>query len=715
MSIFFEPTTKVQRDRRIMRDTDTRMAKYSRRGVIFNLLAFLICVFGGDFYKENPQLTIVLTSVLLLLTLLRGFFLFRFECLYPRAPTKWRNTYFIVTLLGAIWWGTILFVIIRVLGFNGVTPLLVLYNIVFFSTTAHAFAPYQAFLSYYQFFGIVPAAVAAFWLGDLMSVIYGSLLFIYFLILIHQCRLISENYWEKLAASYALTQKAFYAEEAKRDGTASLRLSKEFLAHLDDSLSTFGELFDIKKKRDLSPLENKELEQQFYSLAENVHDFRAIVYKDIQIENKVFNIRHELQFLVSEFIETAEQKGIQIETSLSPTLPMRLKGDASRFAQVIKSLLSLFVEHSESCAVLIEVQFLREYEKAGELYVTFRRVLQDSKGKGNESEPERQLSAKQSLSLVVAKGLVEAMEGSVESIDSSLDDLEYRLNAKLDIADVVGQLDFHSGRFTGKSIMLVDSSPAIVDIKRQELDALGFAVVTETQHKRAKQTLVQSVKQRKVIENIIFYYEENNEDCVRFIREIHKVDELRYINKIIAATPRQQADLLKKGFDSSHKFFFVNKPVGLFELESTFDTIFTEDLDIEEKRSEQNIIIYTEQGANDKAVTAEINSLRQPCEIVDSLEALKKHIPNASAVVIPCDSGIDVSSVVDMVRSQEQKGDGLGENEFMPIIGISSGASQEDFCAFETGIDDYIDLSSNTNKTLDSSLNYWESLKKDKK
>src|SRR5690606_24006227 len=136
-------------------------AKYSRRGLVFNFLAYLACLTGGKYVQENWDMTLILTAGLLLITLIRGVFLFRFDQLYPRAPAKWRTHYFIATLTGAFWWGVILFNITLELEMQYEAPLLWLYTVVFFSTTAHAFAPFQKFLAYYQFLGLIPAAVAA--------------------------------------------------------------------------------------------------------------------------------------------------------------------------------------------------------------------------------------------------------------------------------------------------------------------------------------------------------------------------------------------------------------------------------------------------------------------------------------------------------------------------------------------------------------------------
>ena len=703
---FFQPSSKVQKDRRIMRETDSRMAKYSRRGLVFNFVAFLICLIGGRFFDENKDLTIILTIGLLLVTMLRGFFLFRFDNLYPRAPTKWRNSYFIATLLGAIWWGTILVCIILGLGFTDETPLLLLYTVVFFSTTAHAFAPYQNFLAYYQFFGIIPAAAAAFWLNDLTASIYGFLLLCYYLILTHQCRLISENYWEKLEATFALSQKAFMAEEEKKESRAILKLSKEFLEHLDNRLYDDSPK-NPKIKRVITA---DDAERKIASVVQSVHDFKDIIFKKITIANNVFNIRHELQYLVSEWIVEAEAKGIHIETSLSPTLPMRLKGDPERFAQIIKTLLQLFIESTENCALLIEVQFLREYETAGELYVTFREIQNNKQGFFSTNKTH---VAKQSLALIVAKGLADSMSGSIENIERSKDDDEFHFNAKLDLADIGGQLDFHRGRFNGKSILLVHSNPSIVDIKRQELDALGFIVTTETQHKRAKAILSQSIKQGNAIENVIFYHEDGNEIYDAFLEELAQADDLRYINKIIAATSQQQKSLIELKIDGSRGFFFVSKPVGLFELESTFDLIFNRvstEIEAEDATLETSqVLVFAPEIISDLKISQSVAGLKWPTISINDLGLLEKYIPTVCAIVISCDAKQDIAPVVNLIRSLEPSKQ--VDYEYLPIIGIGNGCNEAEICAFEVGLDDYIDLASNTTKSLTSSLTYWNSLR----
>lgn len=708
MSYFFQATSKVQKDRHVMRETDMRMAKYSRRGLIFNFIAFLICLIGGRFIDENRELTIILTSGLLLITLLRGIYLFRFDQLYPRGPARWRNTYFLLTLIGACWWGVILMSITLVLGLKDETPLFWLYTVVFFSTTAHAFAPYHRFLSYYQFLGLVPAAVAAAILGGGTAYVYSALMLTFYLILSHQCRLISDTYWEKLEAGYALGRRIINEEKERISSRASLHLSKEFMINLVRELTSCLSSIESDAEQNVGRKEWANLK----SLEDNAQTFKGVVTRELGIENRVFNIRHELQYLVSEFIGHAEKRDMQLETALSTNLPMRLRGDPVRFAQIVRTLLSQVVLTSRSSAVILEVQFLREYESAGELYLTVRRIhnksamhfFSDTRGKSELPD---------TLALTAAKGLAELMDGEIEVMLGTDDDYQILFNARLEIADHSGQLDFHKDRFTGNKILLVNSNPAILDLKRVELDALGFTIGTETHFKRAIPLLLNQVKAGTAVENVLVYHEPNNEESNNFIELLRDKDELKGINKIIVSSPEGQKQLEAHSINSKHGFYFVAKPLGLFELESTFDYIYSNKGDEQalSRCRKGTIILVVEEGdgaslelpnacaglPDQTVVTTPRSGLE--VALVKSLNAI---------VVVPCSIGADVGKILNIIRSYEAK---LATQErFIPIIGVGKDCSESEIAAFETGFDDYLNQSSDSSKNLRSILRYWRSL-----
>ncbi|WP_246434696.1 sensor histidine kinase [Teredinibacter haidensis] len=705
-----------------MRETDARMAKYSRRGLIFNFLAYLICLVGGRFIDENRDLTITLTIGLLFITIVRGFFLFRFDQLYPRAPQRWRTNYFIATLFGAFWWAVILVSITLKLDMRNEAPLLWLYTVVFFSTTAHAFAPYQKFLSYYQFIGLVPAALAAMFVGESTAYLYGILMLMFFFVLSHQCRLISENYWERLEAAYALARKTQSIEEEKRDTRASVQLNKEFLAYLRNDLkSIFIQASDALNELDQGHVNRPSLrqcEKAYQDVFRSVSDFNNVLNKKLVLENKIFNIRHELQHLVAEYIDESETEGIRIETALSPTLPMRLKGDASRLAQIIRTLISLSIQSLDRGVVLIEVEFLREYETAGELYINISSFNQSQK-KHFFSEENGQ-APKTSMSYAVAKGIAELMNGSIEVSEISQEGILYRLDAKFDIAEQAGHLDFHRNSFLGRSVMLIHNNRRIVDIKRRELAALGFEVFTESQYRKAQQQLANSYKDSKPIECVLYYYEEGESEAVEFNNALAEHPELRYTHQLIVATERQQRLLGKLGFSDTEYLHVVNKPAGLYELETSFKEVYSmmedeeisiEDVIVKVSSADETVLemlLISRQENAESRVKDMLQGLRLELTLVSEAGKVQAVFNKKQPVVaiIDCDEEPEFINIVDSIRSLEQK---TNTDFYMPIIGISSSSTVAESTAYELGVDDFVDLS-NPKKTLRRIVENWLSL-----
>ncbi len=705
---FFLPASKVQKDRRIMRETDSRLAKYSRRGVIFNFFAFLLCTAHGRFIDENPGLMAVLTAGILLNTIVRSIYLFRFDNLYPRAPAKWRTQYFFATLIGAVWWGVIMVFVTVKLDMAAEAPLLWLYTVIFFSSTAHAFAPYQKFLSYYQFFGLVPAAAAAFYVGGLTGYLYGAIMLVFYLMLTHQCRLMSENYWERLEATYALARKTLSIEEEKRDTKANVKLNQEFMKHLYHDIDRFMNHVHEAEGKDSQDLKLQIL-SDIDELHTNISDFSGVLSKELELDERIFNIRHEIQHLVAEFIDTAEARHIQIETSLSPTLPMRLKGDASRLAQIIRSLLNIILDDVERCVVLVEVEFLREYENAGELYVSVTRSFDKSKKLfSNNDTVVHELGG--TLSLVVAKGLAELMNGSIELNEVLQEEQQFRFNAKIDIAEHAGQLDFHKDSFSGKNVLLVHNHPRIVDIKRQELDALGFNVFTETQYSRAIQTLENSYKFQTPIESLIFYSDPDASAVIEFCESLREIQELRYTKKIAAATRTQQDMLRQKGYDESFGFYFVDKPVGLFEVESLFHELYHLDEQDDGDKDSYGAVLFTGNREESSLMSKQFSDLWDNLALVDTETPLAETLTYDSTykvVLIDCDTNDDVAELVHNIRERELT---LKKEVYIPILGLSRGKEAFEDFAYELGLDDYIDLTHNPKKTLKSTLSYWSTL-----
>ncbi len=503
MLSFFTPTSKIQKDRQVLRETDERMAKYSRRGLMANFIIFLLCMAIGDFAEKEPAIAIALTIGLLITTLLRAYLLFRFESLYPKAPTLWRMRYFYATLLGAAWWGIIIAAETVVIGIKGEGPLLWLYTIVFFSMTANAFAPYKQFLTIYQCLGIIPGAICLLFIGEMTGIIYGIVVLFFIWLLHHQCEQIADIYWERLESNALLARKTESLEEEKRDTRATAQLHRDYMLLLKKELQ---QLLQTKRKErpedknstlnsgnlgdKRTPSQNPNSRPKLAELYNNVSDFYQILTKEIDFETQRFSPHALLQYCTSVYADAAYQKHMDLELSLSPHLPHLIEGDAKRLNQIIEAMIKSIITQLEGGTLFIDVEYVRDFGKTGEFHLLMSH--QSSTNKSIFSSAAK-TSFALNLELALAVGIAEAQHGVLE-INTETKETQLKYRAKYQGSEEAQAPDEAITSFRNKRLLLIHDNPRILDAKRQELSLLGFDVATESQFKQAFNTLHDSIK-----------------------------------------------------------------------------------------------------------------------------------------------------------------------------------------------------------------------------
>ena len=686
-----------------MRQTDERMAKYSRRGLISNFAAFIVCLIAGSFFSEHRSLAIILTLGLLLLTLLRGFLLFRFDSLYPRAPAKWRNTYFVVTMLGASWWGIIMASVTVVLEMRGVAPLFWLYTIVFFSTTAYAFAPYYRFLSIYQFFGLIPGALAAIYVGHNLSYFYAALLLLFYGMLRHQCGTMSSNYWDRLNAEYTLARKETSLEVAKRDVKATQELSQEFIEQLQK------ELCEICAEHD-----GKEFNvQSIQRLSAIVSEFGSLINKTIAVRECIFNIRHELQHVVACAVDKADHKGVELEVVLSSALPMRVRGDSEKTAQILRTLLSLVLEAMDAGTVVVEVDFVRQSGLDGELSVTITGGFPPSR---RGFFVDAQVHLEQSLDFYCVKGLANVMNGSLELTQPANTAFEYRLSLPIHLSHIRGQLDFHRGHFNGRRLLLIHPNPKIQDIKRQQLDALGFKVECQSSFKKATQSVIESYRQQP-IHAVYYQLSSVDDDASAFQTELLTHVDAQHTHQFVCVSKTYER-FLRKNLDDKmrDRIHFVRKPAGLFELELAFSQVMSYDNDSQNGKATKSaqrfqLVFYSRQDGFSQELERklpkeqfELKQAKKSQNIINMLLDNKQ----TKVLLLDANSGFDLREITQSIRSAELESQ---VEAFVPILCVGNNNHQgEDISPiYQAGVDDYLDFSEPTEE-FQAMVRRWFSL-----
>lgn len=698
----FEPQSKVQKDRQIIRDTDMRMAKYSRRGLISNILIYTICLLvEQNFLLHYRTLAFVLTIGLVLSTAVRAYLLFRMDAIYPRGPTSWRNQYFVATLIGAAWWGVMLASVTLVMNMKGEASLLWLYTVVFFSTTAHAFAPYQRFLSIYQFLGIVPAACCTFFIGEFIGVFYGCILLFYYWILNHHCELIARNYWDRLEAQVALAKRTESLEEEKRDTIASTQLTNDYLQLLSQKMQA---LLNSQQAEDEetppTPVTLASQRAAFERVYRNIDDFYHVINKDVVVQERVFNIRHYLQNLVRRSVVEAERKSIELETALSPALPSRLYGDPRRLGQLVATMLKSAIQQSQGGVIFVEVEFVREYEDAGALHVTIARQSEQGKRMFFQGEPGRGVVV--DLDLVLAKGLAEALKGSLDINESGAQDgKNIRLRLPLGIAETNDRPEYHRLLFKGRQLLLIHSNPRWLDHKRAELDTMGFAVQTVSQYRKAMQVLADAVAMGKAIEWVVYNAASGDDQPVQFCNDLLSHADLKYVHQFVICSDIGKKFFVDRMMQPSPTVHFVAKPAGIFEFETAATAMLDSyDNDTEATNGGPRRIAWLGQGsAIDNARLGASADLQ--INKIQDLRAIPKLLEDEDLQLIVVENNGDDAESINAIRKFEQKHQ---REKLVTILGV--GPAKAEAAMLESGVDHFIDVESLVTGDI-RDLRYW--------
>lgn len=704
----FVPTSKVQKDRQIMRDTDARVAKYSRRGLVLNFIVAVSCLVFGDFFQNYQNLSIVLIVGLLLVTLLRAYYLFRFDTLYARAPARWRNQYFFASFLGAGWWAFILVSLTWLIGMRDETLIMWLYSVVFYSSVANVFAPYRRFLTTYLFIGQVPAALTAVLLFSVEGYLYGSIMLVFYTMLSHQAKVTSNTYWERLEANYALRERAKGLEFEQRSSKAAIELKNEFLVNLgqefrsslNDILGTLALVDDeqmSERHRELLLLASKAAERQL-DLVNNVVDFSKITTKSLELEKVPFNLRRLLEKLVQDFALEAHQQGIELNYVFDPDLPRRVEGDATRLGQIFGTLMTYAVKHSGMAQIFVEAAFHPGENETGELQL----VISDASRAAQEDDSDERTDQNlRGIGLSICKGLAECMGGSVNLVENRESGKRIVINVQLDVVAYqdVGQAE---QRLRGKRILLVDIPEVVALDLVDQLARWGMKASRVYGHAQALKQLKDAADNDQRNDLVLIYNKLDSFDALTLSRDIAKEPSLSALPQVIAMSLLQRdSEEARAHLHNYPQVSCIEKPIMHRKLYETLvhrllnhDT--SEALLAEEEDDGvspvvgRKVLLVEDQRVSQMVVSGMLKKLGCQVHVAsngkEALSAIEKE--KFDLVLMDCDMPeLDGIAATERIRESESSDGG----RHLPVVAMTSFTADEDQARCRAaGMDDHI-------------------------
>ena len=716
---FFESSHKVHKQRNVMRNTDERLVKYSRFNVLFNVVIFSFVIYISQLYITKPTLTIILSVGLIITTILRSYILFRFNKLYPRAPSRWRNIYFWCSLLGAAWWGIILAAIMIADGLNGPLALMWLYTFGVFSSCASVFSPYQRFYSTYMLVCVTPSVVASLFSFNLLTMAYGFILAVFLLFLQQQGRRLGNAYWDHLQLKYELNIRtnALEAEKMTSQSTSENKntlvsnITQELKASLREIISSLTLLKSSKlADQDLQLVklaENKS--QQQMNMLQNTLELANISNNHILLDQDVIDLRACIENSVTGVSSYVYQKQLELFIQFSPSFPLRVRADYKRIQQIITNILNVAANYANRGSVFIHIldqrpindtltEFscevvldhpVRNAEIEQELYDSF--------------EPHYAKDLVKSLNLAISRGLAKCMGGDAGVRYTTEGELKFWFTFHSEIITPQSQSQGNL-KLTDNRVLLFQPPELIRSEYVSALEAWGMEVdIAQTTDEAV--ALLQDASDQQLPHAIILL-------CTR-IDDVSGIASSRqfaeHTNKLNMCTPQilclteeqkklPTVDTLLKQFPH---ISVLKKPVVYKKLRNRFRELLIGENTHAEKDTKdflqgKKILLFQHEEIN--ITIAKVMLGKLGCEVTverdpnDVLALLEKEKFDA----LLTESTINNIEISDFVNQAKQSNQQRHEDQYvLPIIGLNSHEKEsntEKAQCLQNGINYYVDM-----------------------
>lgn len=716
---FFESSHKVHKQRNVMRETDERLVDYSRFNVIFKILIFAFTIYVAELYTHWQTLTTVLSVGLIITVILRCYILFRFNTLYPRAPTRWRNMYFWSTVLGAFWWGIILAALIVTDGISPPLALIFLYTLGVFSSCAHVFSPYQKFYSVYMLVSIIPSVIVSLLSFDLLTISYGFVLAIFLLLLQKQGQRLGNAYWDHLQLTYELNIRtnALAAEKMTSQNTSENKntlvsnITQELKASLREILGSLTLLKSSKlSDQDLQLVnlaENKS--QQQMNMLQNTLELSKISNNNILLDQEVIDLRACIEKSVTGVSGFVYQKHLELYIQFSPTFPLRVRADFSRVQQITTNILNVAANYSKRGSVFIHMRDQRQIDD--KLTEFACEVILDQPVRNAEIEQELYDSFEphyakdlvKSLNLAIARGLAKCMGGDAGVRYASNGELKFWFTFNAQI--ITPQSESQGNLKLSANRVLLFQPPEIVRSEYlSALKAWGMQVDVAQSEDEAIE-MIREASNQKLPHSIILLCTRIDDvsgiSASRHLAEHAKQLELS-IPQILCLTEEQQklpsVESLLKQFNH---ITILQKPVVYKKLRNRFRELLIGENSHAEKDTKdflqgKKILLFQHEEINITIAKVMLEKLGCTVAVERDPDAVLSLLKQEKFDALLTESTISNIEISDFVRQAKDNNQPLHVDQYvLPIIGLNSHEKETDTekaQCLQNGINYYVEL-----------------------
>lgn len=571
---------KLLKDRKILRKIDFNLAQQSRYVVAANILIFLFVAIVGDLYIQHATLILSIGGLLLLLSAFSFYYSVRFDAVHGAGPARWRTVFIGITLALALLMGvftavTVLFDHVSVNAF-----LLSLYLVGSASMNNMEWSPYHRQNVARHLLLLLPAVAAYLLVFDVNGITIAIGLLAFLMMLVRQSGLMNVRHWNNVRTHHELHTKARDLVHAVNEANNASRGKTEFLANITHEFRTpmnnvLG-MLALLDDTDLSP-QQQELQklavqsgEGLLGLVDDILDFSRIVSGQVQLDENVFNLKRCVDQTLDLLGPRAHEKGIELSSVYDDDLPVRVKGDQERLAQIISNLVSNAIKYSAGSDILLSVHLQRLSELEGELKIEVRdngkgidpalhERLFDAFSKNAADQPSTEAGT--GLGLAISKGLVQCMQGDIGFSSEADKGTLFWFTARLKLSTQQAQKPLPVKELMNLRVMMVDVEGGLRDSLVADLAIWQMSIVFTSTQCNVAETLLAAHRAGTPYNLVIINQPVQQKTSLELCKQLQTFPELHQLRVLMLSSLSQRADASRLVGAEKLAVEWVSKPV----------------------------------------------------------------------------------------------------------------------------------------------------------
>ncbi len=570
---------KILKDRKILRRIDFNLAQQSRYLVAGNILIFLFVTIVGGFYTPHPHVALGFGGGLLVLSLISFYYWVRFDAVYGAGPARWRTVFLGIQLLLALLMGLYAATIVLFEHISVNAFLLSLYLVGYSSMNNVEWSPYHQRNLVRHLFALLPVIGIYLTILDVNSLTIATGLLILLFMLIRQSKLMNVRHWDNVRAHHELHTKARDLAHLVNEANNASQIKTEFLANITHEIRTpmnnvLG-MLALLDDTDLST-QQKELQkvavhsgEALLSLIDDILDFSRIASGQVTLNESVFNLKRCVDQTLDLLGPRAHEKGLELSCVYDEDLPVRVKGDQERLAQLVNNLVSNAIKYSEGTDILLSVHMNRLSEMEGELRVEVRdngrgidiqlqeRIFEAFSKKAGQNYAESGTG----LGLAISKGLAECMQGDIGFSSEPEKGTLFWFTARLKLSTQKAQRPTLIKELMNIRIMMVDVEGGLRDALLAEIAAWKSVFVFTSSQCNVVDTLLAAHRSGSPYDLVIVNQPVKQKTNFDLCISMKDYPELRHSHVLMLTSLAQRADAVRLGTAGELKVEWLSKPV----------------------------------------------------------------------------------------------------------------------------------------------------------